>query len=376
MFHNGHKLQIEEVKKHSDAVVAVMSGSLVQRGDVAITDKWSRAKSALLNGADLVLELPVCYALNAAQNFATGAVNTLNALGITDSLCFGSECGSIDTLYNAAELLENESEEISQKIKSLTADGMSYASALTKAYSSQIDASILKEPNNILAIEYIRAIIRTDSKIKPFTIKRHKAGYHDKNLYNNIASASKLREMLINNEDISDYVPYSPNEINCDMPYLVSRLDNAVISHLRCTSTCDLKNINEVSEGIENRISAVANTSYSFDTLVDGIKNKRYTSSKIRRIILASLIGFTKDIYTPYPEYIRVLGMNKTGMAILKEAKGLCKLPIITKTADYKGESKKLQLDCRATDIAMLCNPNPEHRLGGMDFKTSPIILK
>ena len=153
IFHNGHKYQIDEIKKHSDAVIAVMSGSFVQRGDVAITDKWSRAKTALLGGVDLVIELPVCYALNAAPNFATGGINILNALGVVNNICFGSESGSIDELMSAAELLENENSEISEKIKKYVMGGMSYPTALTKAYSALIPSDILSEPNNILATE-------------------------------------------------------------------------------------------------------------------------------------------------------------------------------------------------------------------------------
>lgn len=376
IFHNGHKYQIDEIKKHSDAVIAVMSGSFVQRGDVAITDKWSRAKTALSGGVDLVIELPVCYALNAAPNFATGGINILNALGVVNNICFGSESGSIDELMSAAELLENENSEISEKIKKYVMGGMSYPNVLTKAYSALIPSDILSEPNNILATEYIRALIRSDSKIKPMTVKRNKAGYHDRNLYQNIASATKLREMSRNNENINDFIPYKLEDIDCDIPYDISNLDSAIISKLRLMTAEDLQNISEVTEGIENRILSSANMSYSFETLVENVKNKRYTTSKIRRMIISALIGFTKDIYSPMPQYIRILGMNKVGMTILKQAKNICKVPIITKTADFKEQSPQFNLDVRATNIAMLCNPIPTHRIGNADLKKSPIIMK
>lgn len=353
-----------------------MSGSFVQRGDVAITDKWSRAKTALSGGVDLVIELPVCYALNAAPNFATGGINILNALGVVNNICFGSESGSIDELMSAAELLENENSEISEKIKKYVMSGMSYPNALTKAYSALIPSDILSEPNNILATEYIRALIRSDSKIKPMTVKRHKAGYHDRNLYQNIASATKLREMNRNNENINDFIPYKLEDINCDIPYNISNLDSAIISKLRLMSAEELQNISEVTEGIENRILSSANMSYSFETLVENVKNKRYTTSKIRRMIISALIGFTKDIYSPMPQYIRILGMNKVGMTILKQAKDICKVPIITKTADFKEQSPQFNLDVCATNIAMLCNPIPTHRIGNADLKKSPIIMK
>ena len=314
--------------------------------------------------------------LNAAPNFATGGINILNALGVVNNICFGSESGSIDELMSAAELLENENSEISEKIKKYVMGGMSYPNALTKAYSALIPSDILSEPNNILATEYIRALIRSDSKIKPMTVKRHKAGYHDRNLYQNIASATKLREMNRNNENINDFIPYKLEDINCDIPYDISNLDSAIISKLRLMTAEDLQNISEVTEGIENRILSSANMSYSFETLVENVKNKRYTTSKIRRMIISALIDFTKDIYSPMPQYIRILGMNKVGMTILKQAKGICKVPIITKTADFKEQSPQFNLDVRATNIAMLCNPIPTHRIGNADLKKSPIIMK
>ena len=375
IFHNGHKYQIDEVKKTSDAVVAVMSGSFVQRGDVAITDKWSRAKMALMCGADLVLELPTCYTLNAAPNFATGGVNTLNALGVVDSIAFGSESGNIDALLKAAELMKNESKEISEKIKKYVSDGMSYPSALSKAYGGIIDPSLLSEPNNILSIEYIRALIKSNSKIKPFTIERSGASHHDTQITENIASASKIRDMISNGENIDNLIPYNLSDIGCSLPYSASTLDSAVISKLRLASSDKLKNISEMAEGLENRLIQSAMEYDNIASLAEAAKSKRYTLSKIRRIIMNTLLDFTADIYKPQPDYIRVLGMNKTGMAVLKQAKEQCTVPIITKTADYKENSKQFALDVRATDISALCCPDKTKRIGGLDFKTSPVIL-
>lgn len=375
IFHNGHKYQIDEIKKYSDAVVAVMSGSFVQRGDIAITDKWSRAKAAIMSGADLVIELPTCYALNAAPNFASGGINILNSLGIIDFVVFGSESGNIDELSKAALLMENESTNISEKVKSYMSEGTSYPSALSKAYNGIISSKLLSEPNNILAIEYIRALIKTDSKIRPMTVKRRMAGHHDKDISGNIASASKIREMIFSGKDISKLIPYSLSDIDGNMPYSLSHLESAVIAKLRTVSADNLKNISEMTEGLENRIIQSAMESYTFASLIEKAKSKRYTMSKIRRIIISSLINFTKDIYKPMPEYIRVLGMNKKGMELLKKAKKKCSLPIITKTADFKEKSPQFELDIRATDIAMLCSPDLSKRIGGMDFRYSPVIL-
>lgn len=372
VFHNGHKYQIDEIKKTADAVVAVMSGSFVQRGDVAVTDKWTRAKTALMCGADLVIELPVCYALSAAPNFASGGISVLNALGVIDSICFGSESGHIDDILKAASILENEMADISDKIKSYVSGGMGYPAALTKAYDGIIPCEILSQPNNILAVEYTRALLRTKSRIQPITIKRQAAGHHDAVTNGNITSASHIRDMIFDGKDISSFIPYPVYEI-ISAPFDISALDNAILAKLRTMTASELSNISEVSEGLENRILECAKEADSFVSLVALIKNKRCTESKIRRILLAALIGYTKNIYSPEPQYIRVLGMNKTGMGILKQAKEKCSVPIITKTPDFKGGSAQLALDIRATDTAMLCSRSDKR--GGADFKKSPIVF-
>lgn len=371
IFHNGHKYLIDEVKKSSDAVVAVMSGSFVQRGDVAITDKWTRAEMALRGGVDLVLELPVCYALNAAPNFAAGGVNTLNALGIADTIAFGSEYGEINALVHAAHTLEAETQDASAKIQSYMSDGISYPAALSKAYNGTIESGLLDKPNNILAIEYIRALIRYKSKIRPITFKRTRAEHDTSTISNGFASASKIRDMLLNGDDVRPLVPYIPQDFNI---HRLSRLNSAITAKLRTVSPSSLRSISEMTEGLENRAVTAAKENYGFNSIAEAVKSKRYTLSKVRRIILASLLDFTSDIYSPYPEYIRVLGMNKTGMEVLKAAKEVCSVPIITKTADFKEKSRQFELDMRACDIASICSENPKKRIGGMDLKHSPII--
>lgn len=372
IFHNGHKYMINEIKNHSDTVAAVMSGSFVQRGDVAITDKWTRAKTALLNGVDLVVELPVCYALNAAPNFAEGGVKILDYLDI-DEIAFGSECGDIDTITAAANIMEQETYIISDLIKKHMANGLSYARAITASYKDTILPEILSSPNNILAVEYCRSLIRNNIDITPVTIKRTAVKHDDTNISSCFASASQIRNMLFKGEDISKLVPYDTDILNGNIPYNISMLDTAIIAVLRNTHPKRLKNISEVTEGIENRITEAAMSTDSFITLAHAIKSRRYTLSKIRRILLAALINFTKDIYSPDPEYIRVLGMNKKGMNVLKKAKKNCPVPIITKAADFKEQSPQFQLDLRASNIAALCHPS--NRNGNTDFTTSPVII-
>lgn len=363
-FHSGHSYQISKVK--SDATVAVMSGSFVQRGDVAAADKWTRAKYAVLGGVDLVVELPVVFALNTAQKFALGAVSLLDSMGI-DELCFGSESGDINALFKTAELIENEPEEISEKIKELTAAGMSYPSAREKAYTGSVPDGVLSEPNNILAVEYLRALIRLNSKITPVTVKRHGAGYKDTMPQNDIASASAIRTMLKNNEDVSAFTDFN------DVPNDLSKLDSAVTANLRLMSAKTLSQINEVGEGLENRILRAAAVCSSIEEIAENVKTKRYTMSRIKRILISSLLGLTADMSLQMPSYIRPLAMNKKGMAALKEIKSRSSLPIISKTADYKEKNPMFEADIRATDIAALCESGDKK--AAKDFTQSPLIL-
>ena len=195
-FHNGHKYMIEKVKEHSDAAVVIMSGSFVQRGDAAVTDKWSRATAALSNGADLVIELPVTYALNTAQRFAHGGVYIADAI-CADELCFGSESGDVQSLINAADMIINEPIDVSEKIKGYVSEGMNYPSARKLAYEGLIGTDILTMPNNILALEYICAINRLDSSIAPRAIKRRAVGHNDMTVTADTASASAIRNRIL-----------------------------------------------------------------------------------------------------------------------------------------------------------------------------------
>lgn len=363
-FHSGHAYQISKIK--SDAVVAVMSGSFVQRGDVAVADKWTRARYAVAGGVDLVIELPAVFALNTAQKFALGAVSLLDRMGI-DEICFGSECGDINSMMQAAQLMENEPQEISLEIKRLVSTGISYPAAREKAYREKIAPGILAAPNNILGIEYLRALLRLKSNIKPITVMRYGAGYNDMVPKNGTASASAIREILKNGKNAGNFTKF--NAPPCDL----SRLDSAVIAKLRMMTPEDLRKINDVNEGLENRILTAASECDSIEALTVKIKTKRYTMSRIKRILISSLLGFTSDLSAYLPDYIRVLAMNNTGKTVLKELKKRSQLPIIIKTADYKENSPLFAMDVRATDIAALCEN--DNRSGGRDYTTSPVIL-
>ena len=321
-FHNGHKYQIDKVRENSDAVVAIMSGSFVQRGDVAIFDKFTRAECAVRCGVDLVIELPCVYSLSTAQRFAAGAVATLDAFYVIDNLCFGSENGDISALISAADILDNEPPEISEKIKTLASQGLPYPAARQKAFECIINPDILSMPNNILAIEYIRALNSLKSNIVPITIKRHIAGYHDTKPTLDFASATAVRHMLNQKQDISKYIP----ENICDI-YKSSDISNRerlfpMLYHaIRSGGVDMLSGIADVSEGLENRIYKECGRVKSLGELAEAIKTKRYTMSRINRILMCVLLGITDELSAAAPHYIRVLAMNKTGATVLAEAK-------------------------------------------------------
>lgn len=363
-FHTGHAYQLSKI--NADAVAAVMSGSFVQRGDVAVADKWTRAALAVKNGVDLVIELPAVFALSTAQKFALGAVSLLNDMG-ADEICFGSEYGDTDALRKAAELLENEPSGVSEKLKKLISGGMTYAAARERAYDGKIAKGVLSSPNNILAVEYMRALIRLNSKIVPFAVTRAGGGYNELSPRDGIASASAIREILKNGGSAAEFTEFS-GALND-----LSRLDAAVTAKLRMMTSDELKKIADVSEGLENRVLRAARDCATIDEIAARIKTKRYTMSRIKRVLICSLLGITSDMASHMPDYIRVLAMNKKGQTALKEIKKRTSLPIIVKAADYKGNSPLFQMDARATDTAALCEPL--NRQGGRDFTTSPVII-
>ncbi len=383
-FHNGHKYQIEQarLKTGADYVVIVMSGSFVQRGTAAICDKWTRAKMALLGGADLIIELPVIYSMQSAEYFAKGAVGILNALGVVNYLSFGVENDNISELTSIARVLLDEPQNYKTALNNALATGISFPSAREIALKEYVgDDNILGTPNNILAIEYIKALMRIGSKIKPVAVLR-KGAMHDSIGEGNITSASHIRSLLLENgiDSIEKYVPDYVYEILLSeiekgkAPVNINFLETAIIARLRTIPHTELSQIRDVTEGLENRIKQAANTCTTLDEIINFAKTKRYTHSRLRRIIANTLLGITKETEDISPQYIRVLGMNENGKAILKIAKETATLPIIIKTADAK-ENEMLSLDFTSTDIYSLMFQNTKLRTGMRDKLTSPEII-
>ena len=364
-FHNGHLYHINETRKNGAThIAAVMSGNFVQRGDTAIIDKLERARLAVRSGADLVIELPVQYCLSSAENFAAGAVWLLDCLGAVDEISFGSECGDTDLLLRALEAVDITAETHTSEIHSIMEKGYTYPRALNSVING-IDpeiGAVISEPNNLLAIEYMRALRRFSSEMKPFTVKRISAAHDSDIPEGEFASASYIREKLAagqNISDISDYMtPIWSEALSAaeDRGEIASfsRLERVLLYKLRSADIDEIAAINDVGQGLEHRIYG-ARMSGSLDELLFTVKTKRYTMARIRRIMLSLLIGITKADMQQLPPYGRILAFNERGKEILSRAKNTARLPFaasIAKLSQLNDTAKRFaELEIRASDV-------------------------
>lgn len=332
-FHNGHLRHLNYSKDvtKSAFTICIMSGNFTQRGDTALIDKWTRAEMAIKQGIDLVIELPTLYATSSAENFAEGAIKILNSLGIVDYLSFGSELGELSPLNDIADILYKEPKEFSSLITKQLKSGLSYPKARELAISmyfgtSKKYSSILENPNNILGIEYLKALKKYKSTIRPFTVKREYSDYNSKTIKNGFASSTAIREMISKQQNIHYVVPYETYELLEEKNKLgeivpnLSVFEKEIIYNLRKMTVSEIAKLPDVSEGLEYRIKESANISNTLESLITNIKTKRYTRTRIQRILLYSLLGITeKDINISKKTipYIRVLGFNKHGKRII-----------------------------------------------------------
>ena len=394
-FHKGHAYMIEEAKRKAgaDRVVVVMSGSFVQRGEPAIFDKWTRTEAALKNGVDMVLELPVLFAASKAETFARAAVRILEESGIVDVLCFGSESGDLHSLQEAAKLMTNETEEFQRLLKEQLDEGLSYPAARAKALEtvSQINSEILSRPNHILALEYLKALDYYSCSMEPMTIKRE-GDYNSPSLTDGYASAAAIRKALA--EDRSTEAMTQLPENTHDLynkalslgtaPVFWEELAPALHYKLRTTSAEELREIAEVTEGLENRILHSIDTCYEMRNIIDFIKTKRYTRTKIQRILLHILLDIKEKevsyfLNLPKMPYIRVLGFQKERSDILADLTENAKCPVLTnlkKAPELLNEDglALLALEKTATDLHALAYPNPIYRGPNQDF-TKPLVI-
>ncbi len=378
-FHNGHLYHIAKSKQETGAqyVVAVISGNFVQRGNTSIINKWKKARMALLNGVDLVIELPTIYSVSSAENFAEGAIKILNSLGVVDTISFGMETNDISTLNNIANVLYNEPKEYITILSHELKKGNSYPKARENALMMYLNdikryANVLSGSNNILGIEYLKAMRRTKSTITPIGIKREKVLYNDKYIVDEFASATAIRKMLITKElnDISKVMPRNSYLIlgeelkNGHYVIDLSIFEKEIIYTLRKMSAEEISKLPDVTEGLENSIKNAADSCNTLDELINIVKTKRFTQTRIQRILIYALLGIDKkqmEISKKIMPYIRVLGFNNKGKELISEIMALNpKLNMVTSVKKYidtvasKNLREMLEKDILATNIYTL----------------------
>ena len=373
-FHNGHEAHIAATKAESGGnathIVAVISGSFTQRGEPALLSKYHRAEMALSCGADLVLELPIPWAMAPAEHFATGGVSILQALGCVDLLSFGSECGDITLLNKLANVAKEPAYQAT--LKQTLTEGIPYAAAsqtAAEAVIGQEAASALASPNNTLGIEYIRAATELNTHWDFFTLQRQGVSHNEMRANNAFASASLLRESIRRGDEsqLDSYMPAKAASLarsacsHGEVTTHVQRLENALMAHLRrLTGEC-YSSLPWLSEGLENRLYRESRTAADYPALLDAVKTRRYPMARLRRVLWASLLGLTSEDIQGTPPYIRILGMNSRGREILAVASPT--LPLISRTAQISELDARAQrifaLECIATDLHALAMEKP-----------------
>ncbi len=362
--HNGHKYLINEAKKYGK-VVCVISGNFVQRGDTAIYDKSVRAKAALICGADLVAELPVCYSMSTTQNFALGGVSILSSLGC-DTLMFGSECNDIKALIKTAEILK--SKEFQEKLPEYLQMGITFAKARQKAAEEcGAPKNILSGANNNLAVEYITAAQNINANMTFKTVKRLGAMHDSDTLTGEFASASALREKIKQGalQECESFIPSEVFSLFENNDYSdINRLDTAILSALRSKPQSFFKSLPDLSEGVENKLYSSIKTAKSLDELYTNIKVKRYTLARIRRLVLSAYLELDNRLFLKTPPYLRVLGFSKEGENILKQNAPLSPMPVVLRVSEIENLSSDakymFETECKATNLYALSFKTPK----------------
>lgn len=389
-FHNGHIRQIEETRKAGAThIAAFMSGNFVQRGDVAIIDKFKRAEIAVKNGVDLVVEIPVQYSLSNAEYFARSGIMMMASLRCVDGISFGSECGDLEQLQKCADAVREVA--VPENLKPMLEQGMSYPEAVSQLVAYKFGpavSEILDKPNNTLAIEYLKAIkaLGLEDKLTPLTIKREGAEHDSDAPSGNIASASYIRTLIDDEEDFSAYVPKETLEAinDYDVKHLLSWFDNLerpILYRLRTMSPQELATIPDVGQGLENRIFEAARVSSSLEQLIANIGTRRYPTARIRRILLNALCAVRTDDLKVPPVCGRILALNDRGAEILRMAGSLPEdkfaIPFSSAMKDFAASENKfikrsVGLTTYSSDIYTLASR--AIRPCGMDF-TAPITF-
>ncbi|GIN74389.1 UPF0348 protein YlbM [Bacillus sp. J14TS2] len=389
-FHNGHLYQLQKAKEdtHADIAICIMSGNFLQRGEPALVSKWSRTKMALSAGIDLVIELPFAFSVQKAEIFAYGAVYLLDALNCSH-ICFGSESGQISDFHNTIDFVHHHRLQYEKYIHEFIKEGMSYPSALSKAYQALEpgrDLIDLSKPNNILGFHYMEAAAEINPQLRFLTIKRKNAGYHDPSVNEtNIASATSIRNRLRTHQtdSIKNYIPKtSLSELQ---HYLVEfgqlhswenywdYLQYQILSK----SSKELEAIYDMEEGLENRFIRAAQAAKDYQGFMEIMKTKRYTWTRLQRISTQILLNIQKEQINDLgrkPQYIRLLGMSHVGQKYLRSIKKDLQIPLIAKVSAQ--QNQMLALDIKATHMYAQGLPEPYRtKMRDLDYRQPPIMM-
>ena len=382
-FHNGHAYQIREIRRllgEDTAIVCIMSGDFVQRGDIAVYPKHDRARAAVCGGANLVFELPLPWSISSAESFARGAVGLLGAMGNVSHLCFGSESGDVNVLEQISELVLRP--EIDELIRLGLGKGVSYATARQKALERLNGAALpqLSNPNDILAVEYLKAIRLQKLDLQPIAIQRIGAG-HDSEDKAAIPSASMLRRKLRSGEGIEQWMPNASADTLKKGRGAVSEhlVETAVLSRLRLLTEADFYDLPDATEGLEHRLFRVTRTESSLEAIAEAAASKRYPKARIRRMALCAALKIRAGDNVGIPPYLRLLAADRRGINLLRTTGRTSELPLITKPASarklQKDAGRIFALGADAADLYSLGYLDPTASKGGSDWRTSPFVV-
>jgi predicted nucleotidyltransferase len=394
-FHNGHLYQLEKAKEITGAAstICVLSSNFVQRGEPALLNKWVRTKAALLSGIDLVIELPALYSISSSEYFAFSSVKILNDLNIVDYLCFGSEDGKLDYLDKISKILSHEEPLFKSSLKTHLSKGDSYPKAREKAIlenNPDIPPHFLKGSNNILGVEYLKALQKLNSTIEPITIKRISNAYNQKDLTGKISSATSIRSH-IHSPDIKETMPKSSYDLLEEeilkgrSPNLIKDYETLILGILRINSKDQLKNLPYMEEGLHNRLYHASQKSGNLEELFRNLNTKRYPQTRMNRILMNALVGITKNDLVWVTQsggapYARILGFTKKGEHLLSQITKTATIPIITNLKEAKNASNPIlqrvaQIEERATNLYVLGYKNTDFKKAGIDFTHTLVKL-
>ncbi len=356
-FHNGHARQLSLVRETGGVCVCLMSGNYVQRGEPAILDKWTRAEAALRCGADVVLELPVAYALRSAEGFAGGAVELFDRMGCMDALCFGSEEASLDKIMSTAKTMETPA--FSEALRVELRKGLSFPAARQRALEAMgMEAAALESPNAILAVEYCKALLRRESRMEPMLIHRN-GDYHGGSTPD-APSASFLREQ----SDWRGFVPEAAFDVYADAPrYTVAAGERAWLARLRAMEEAEFAGLPFGTEGLWRKVMAACRSECSIAAIAAAAKSKRYTHTRLMRMLLCAYLGISGEMLMQPAPYVRVLAVSQRGQSVLRRAKKEGTLPLYH-TGERVPQSGYAALERRAADLYELFCISGENAAG------------